>query len=184
MKWFYILLLLSGVVVCCILLVQKYGHDADILRVGDQARDFRLDTLTRDRFYLNQYRGQVVVLAFWATWCSSCKQELMALKTLPEVSSPNHLMVASICTNPESLDSVKAIARSLDISYPVLLDTGANVFRQYNLRGYPTTVIIDQQGRVSFIRAGYSSAIMKQIAMKVESLLVPDTKARSAEDGT
>jgi len=184
MKWFYTLLLLIGSVVCGVLLVQKYGHDADILSVGEQARDFRLDTLTRERFYLNQHRGQVVVLAFWATWCSSCKQELVALKTLSEVSSPNRLMVASICTDPENLDSVKAIARSLDISYPVLLDTGAHIFRQYNLRGYPTTIIIDQRGSVSFMRAGYSSAIMKQITMKVESLLVPDASTGSAEDGT
>ena len=173
MKWVSTIVLLVAVAACCLLFVHKFGDDATIMSVGERAKDFRLETLAHDRFYLNQYRGQVVVLVFWATWCSSCKQELVALKSLAENFPQNLFMIASICTDPEAVDAVKAIVRSLDIPYPVLLDQGANVFRQYNLRGYPTTLIIDRQGRVSFIRFGYSPAIMKQITMKIESLLEP-----------
>lgn len=155
----------------CLGMFAGCGGDVDVVAPGKPARDFRLDTLTRDRFYLNQHRGQVVVLVFWATWCASCKQELAALQPFVQQYPQEKLLIAAICTNPENLDTVKAIAQDLGLTYPVLLDRGAKVFQQYHQRGYPATIIIDQEGIVSFVRPGYSPTFMKQIKMTVENLL-------------
>ena len=73
------------------------------------------------------------------------------------------------------------IVRNLELPYPLLLDEGAKIFRQYNLRAYPTTLVIDQKGSLRLIRFGCSPAIMKQIAMKIESLLATETPQRHDE---
>ena len=63
-------------------LLSGCGADSDKVGPGDIAKDFRLDTLTHKRFYLNQHKDKVVVLVFWTTWCSICKTELVELKSL------------------------------------------------------------------------------------------------------
>lgn len=163
-----IFLLIAG---CGIGLISSCSDDSSLATPGRPAQDFRLETLAHDRFYLNQHQGQVVTLVFWATWCSSCKQELVALQSLVEQSPQEKLFIAAICTNPENLDTLKAIVQNLGLTYPVLLDQGAKVFQQYHLRAYPTTIIIDQAGIINVVRVGYSPVFMKQIKTTVDSLL-------------
>lgn len=157
-------------------LISGCSEDGSLVTPGKPAQDFRLDTLSHDRFYLNQHQGQVVMLVFWATWCSSCKQELIALQPLVQQYSPEKLTIAALCTNPENLDTVKAIVQNLGLTYPILLDKRAKIFQQYHLRAYPTTIIIDQEGIVNFVRTGYSPVFMKQIETTLESLLSDNEK--------
>lgn len=164
-------LVLLFIIGCEIGLFSGCSDNGSLVTPGKPAQDFRLETLTHDRFYLNQQQGKVVALVFWATWCSSCKQELVALQSLAGQLPQEKLVIAAICTNPENLDTLKAIVQNLGLTYPVLLDQGAKVFQQYHLRAYPTTIIIDQTGIVSVFRVGYSSVFMKQIKTTVESLL-------------
>ena len=166
-SWFAMLFVIG----CGIGLIAGCSENDSLVTPGKPAQDFRLETLTHDRFYLNQQQGKVTALAFWATWCSSCKQELAALQRLVEQLPQEKLVIAAICTNPENLDTLKAIVQDLGLTYPVLLDQGAKVFQQYHLRAYPTTIIIDQTGIVSVVRVGYSPVFMKQIKTTVESLL-------------
>lgn len=162
------ILLLAG---CGIGLMSGCSDNGSLATPGKPAQDFRLETLAHDRFYLNQQQGKVTALVFWATWCSSCKQELVALQSLAGQLPPEKLVIAAICTNPENLDTLKAIVQNLGLTYPVLLDQGAKVFQQYHLRAYPTTIIIDQAGIINVVRVGYSPVFMKQIKTTVESLL-------------
>ena len=138
---------------------------------GGAAKDFRLDTLDHKRFYLNQHREKVVLLVFWATWCSICKAEMIALKPLRQIPYSENLVIASVCTDPENINDVQEIVKNLDIDYAVLLDREAKVFHKYKLSAVPTTIVIDQMGNISLVREGYSSAIMKQIKTKVADLL-------------
>jgi cytochrome c biogenesis protein CcmG/thiol:disulfide interchange protein DsbE len=148
--------------------------DKSIVSSENGVVDFRLDTLEHGRFYLNQYRGKVVVLAFWSTWCTVCKSELVELKSLSAVPQYKNLVVAAVCNDPENIDDVKTITKSLGIDYPVLLDKNAKVFKKLKMLAVPTTVVIDQSGKVSFTREGYDSNIMKQIKTSAESLLASD----------
>ncbi|UCG12596.1 MAG: TlpA family protein disulfide reductase [Deltaproteobacteria bacterium] len=135
------------------------------------APDFRLDTLSHRRFYLNEHRGKVVVLVFWMTICTICKEEKVGLNTLHRALEPRGVVVASVCSDPENLDTVHRIARRLEIDYPILLDHGAKVSKKYSVQVLPTTVVIGPRGRLRFIRVGYSPSIMRQIRSKAESLL-------------
>jgi len=150
------------------------GRDSDQVAPGDMAKDFRLDTLSHKRFYLNQHKDKVVVLVFWTTWCSICKAELVDLKSLVDMSDRDDLIVAGVCSDPENADELKQIADNLNLGYPLLLDEGHGVTDRYNITAFPTTLIIDQKGVVSFFREGYSPVIADQIKTKVDHLLITD----------
>jgi len=141
------------------------------LKTGTAAQDFRLDTLGRDRFYLNQHKGKVVVLVFWATWCRYCKSLLVDLQSLPETAGSEDFVIAAICTDPENINDVTEIVGEIGIKYPVLLDRGGEVARKYMVSGFPTTVVIDREGTISQVRRGYSQSVSKQIRSKVVSLI-------------
>jgi peroxiredoxin len=171
--FFYMTFLL----VCISVFLTSCGRDGDTVIPGESAKDFRLDTLSHERFYLNQHKGKVVVLVFWTTWCSICKGELVELNSIKNVSENGDVVVASICSDPEDINAVKQIVESLKIEYPVLLDKGQTVTGRYMISAFPTTIIIDQKGVVSFTREGYNPAIASQLKTKISSLLVSDESA-------
>ena len=158
---------------CIVFLIIGCRGDTDKPRVGDIARDFRLDTLNHTRFYLNQYRGKVVVLLFWATWCNVCKTEMMDLKTFSDIPGSENL-VAAVCSDPENINDVKAIVQNLSIDYPVLLDENAEISLKYKVASLPTTILVDKAGTIGFAKEGYSPKIAKQLKNKVISLLASD----------
>lgn len=133
--------------------------------------DFRLDTLGHDRFYLNQYRGKNVLLVFWSTWCIPCKAQLAAMKTLAESGEFKDVVFAGVCNDPENLDDVKRIVKSLDINYLVLLDSNARVAEKLGIKAVPTTIIIDDQGIISFREEGFDNTTLKKISNHIGTLI-------------
>jgi peroxiredoxin len=162
------------VLVSLVAVLSGCGKSGDKISPGDAAKDFRLDTLTHERFYLNQQKGKVVVLVFWTTWCTVCKAELVELTSIKNMPENENLVVAGICSDPENINEVKLLAEKLNIDYPVLLDEGQTVTDRYGISAFPTTVIIDQKGVVSFVREAYDSVIANQVKTKVASLFVSD----------
>jgi len=163
---------------CVVAFLCGCRDDKDALSTDNGAIDFRLDTLRHERFYLNQYRGKVVVLTFWSTWCTICKSEMVELKSFASAPEYKNLVIAAVCNDPENIDDVKTIVQSLDINYPVLLDKKANVFKKLKMSAVPTTIVIDQAGKISLTRQGYDANIMKQIKTSVESLLAVERSSR------
>lgn len=140
------------------------------LDIGDTVSDFRLDTLTHERFYLNQHKDKVVVLVFWATWCRPCKTEMVELQSLIKRPGWENVTVAAVCTDPENITDAQNIVKHLELTYPILLDYESQLFDKFGLSAHPTTLIVDPHQRLSFIRVGYDSNIMAQINSKVISL--------------
>ncbi len=163
---------------CVVAFLCGCRDDKDTFSTDNGAIDFRLDTLRHERFYLNQYRGKVVVLTFWSTWCTICKSEMVELKSFAGAPEYKNLVIAAVCNDPENIDDVKTIVQALDINYPVLLDKKANVFKKLKMSAVPTTIVIDQAGKISLTRQGYDANIMKQIKTSVESLLAVERNSR------
>jgi len=153
-----------------VLSITGCGTSDNAPAVGDTVSDFRLDTLTHERFYLNQHRDKVVVLVFWATWCRPCKTEMVELQHLARQPGWKNVTAAAVCTDPENIGDVGNIVRSLELTYPILLDYESRLYDKFGLSAHPTTLIIDRNQRLSFIRVGYDSNIMAQINSKVVSL--------------
>jgi peroxiredoxin len=136
--------------------------------------DFRLDTLNHQRFYLNQYRGKVVLLAFWATWCNICKSEMVEMKSFAAEPEYKNVVIAAVCNDPENIDDVKSIIKTLDVNYPVLLDKDAKVSKELEIAAFPTIIVIDQAGKISLTRQGYGPGTIPQIKKHIDSLFVSD----------
>jgi len=143
--------------------------------IGKATANFQLNTLEHERFYLNQNKGKVVVLVFWATWCRACKTEMVVLQELTALPGWQEVTVAAVCTDPENPGLVKNIVQNLKISYPVLLDPEARLFEKFQLTAYPTTLIFDRQQRLSLVRVGYDAVVMNQVKSKVLSLVRSDS---------
>jgi len=84
------------------------------------------------------------------------------------------VFVAAVCKDPENIDDVETIVKSLAIGYPVLLDKEAKVFKELGMFAVPTTIVIDQTGKISLVRQGFDAGIMRQIKKKIESLIASE----------
>ncbi len=170
-KGFFSLCTALTLVVFCCLVITAGCDKSRSGQPGTLADDFRLETLSHERFYLNQQRGKVVLLVFWTTWCTQCKKELNELKNLINEMPGNSFVVGAVCSDPENINDLKRIASDWNMNYPVLLDQNAALFKKYRLRGFPSTMVIGRDGRIEMVRNGYSRLIMKQIRGKIKDLV-------------
>ena len=141
--------------------------------VGEKAADFTLKDLEGKSYRLADYQGKVVVLSFWMTWCTPCKMEMPHLKTLYEKYRDQGLEIWSITAdNPSDIVRVKAIVRRYELTNPVLHDADSRVNGLFNPRGdYPLTILIDKQGKVAWLKDGYSPGGEKELEEQVRRAL-------------
>ena len=112
-----------------------------------QAIDFNLKDLTGRPSSLSAYKGKVVLLNFWATWCGPCRAEIPSMEQLyTELKDEGFTIVA--VNSQEPLEQVSAFVDDMGMSFPVLLDSTGRVGAAYGVRAIPTTYIIDPQGAI------------------------------------
>lgn len=121
--------------------------------VGAPAPDFELDVPQGDPIRLSDLRGKVVLLNFWATWCGPCRVEMPTLQDKYERWREAGFTILGVNFD-ESPEAVLEFKQELGLSFPLLLDPGGRVQRLYNIRGYPSTVIVDEQGVIRIIHIG------------------------------
>jgi len=124
-------------------------------QVGDLAPDFQLQDLDGQTISLSDLRGKPVLLNFWATWCGPCVHEMPFIQEIYELWTGKSPSVMVLTVNvKESSSRVKEFMKSYGLSFPVLLDTKGSVAAKYNIRGIPTTFLIDKDGIVQGIKVG------------------------------
>lgn len=116
------------------------------VEVGEPVPDFRLDTPEGGTLQLSDFRGQAVVLNFWATWCGPCRAEMPELQAIHDAHAEIGNLVVIGIDEMESADSVIAFAEELDLSFPMALDRDGEVAEVYGLIGLPGTFFIDADG--------------------------------------
>ena len=122
---------------------------------GEPAPIFRLQTDTGASASLAQYRGRIVVLNLWATWCPPCRAEMPELQRLAEADAGRGVVVIGV-NQGESAESARAFARSLQIRYPIWMDDRQLYGRAFTALGLPTTVVVGSNGIVVH---GYDGAL-------------------------
>jgi cytochrome c biogenesis protein CcmG/thiol:disulfide interchange protein DsbE len=121
-------------------------------QIGHPAPDFSLAALDGGEVALSDFRGQPVVLNFWATWCPPCRAEVPALQAVSE-SAAGEAVILGINVG-EDPATVGRFAEAFGITYPVALDRAAQIAQTYRVRAFPTTYFIDERGVVVEITAG------------------------------
>jgi thiol-disulfide isomerase/thioredoxin len=107
-----------------------------------------LDTVSGNSINLGDYRGKVVLINFWATWCPPCVEEIPSLGRLQEEFSKDELVVLSVDVG-EPVERVREFLQKVPAAYPVMLDPQGKTVSAWNLRAFPTTFVIDAEGRIS-----------------------------------
>jgi peroxiredoxin len=108
---------------------------------------FTLKDLNGKSHSLSDYKGKVVFLNFWATWCPPCRQEMPSMQKMFK-SWDNKKYVMLAVNIGESKSKVASFARENGYTFPILLDTNKSLAREYMVRGIPTTYIISKDGMI------------------------------------
>jgi len=121
--------------------------------IDQPAPNFELPALDGTTYRLSSYRGKVVFVNFWATWCEPCERELPALASFA-AQTPDTAAVFAINTD-EPLENITSYLSQYDVqSLNVMLDSGLNVYNSYGINRLPTTFVIDPSGTVRYMHLG------------------------------
>ncbi len=118
------------------------------LTVGKVAPDFSLPSLDGEKAVrLSDFRGKVVFLNFWATWCKPCKEEMPSMEVLYKNFEKDGFVVLAVSIDRVTTKKdIPPFVKSLGLSFPILVDSWGQTDKRYKLMGVPETYIIDQQG--------------------------------------
>ena len=122
--------------------------------VGMQAEDFRLTDLEGKSQSLSQYRGKIVLVNFWATWCKPCTTEMPAMQAIYDKLRDKGFVVLAV-NELEDEAKVREHIATYKHTFPVLMDHDNKVANQFGVFGLPVSVFIDLEGRVQeYIKGG------------------------------
>lgn len=135
------------------------------------ATNFSLPVLDSDQVVqLADYRGQVVYLTFWASWCLPCRQEMPYLAQLLERHQAQGFAVLAVNVDSD-VTLARAFAADYAMPFPVLLDTARNVSAAYRIPGYPTHYLIDRSGHIRFSGLGFDLNDVRAVSQEVATLI-------------
>ena len=138
--------------VCSLLLAASAGAR----EISGPAPDFTLKSDTGENIRLEELRGQVVMLNFWASWCGPCRQEMPLLDDLYERYSPAGFTLLGVNVDADVADA-KAVLEEIPVSFPIVYDTNSKVSEAYNIDAMPSTVFIDRNGKLRYLHRGYKA---------------------------
>lgn len=113
-----------------------------------EAPDFELSSLEGEKIKLSNYRGKLVFLNFWATWCPPCRSEMPDLQEFSNHIKNGDKAVFFALNIQESDQDVKSFMEENNLTLPVLMDYSGKVSDSYKIRSIPSTFVIDQDGKV------------------------------------
>jgi peroxiredoxin len=135
---------------------------------GVSAPDFALKSTDGHNLRLSEYRGDVVVLAFWASWCGPCRSTLAGLNRYRPESASGEIEVLAISLDADAARA-GSIANSLGLKYPTLVDSGQVVGRLYDVGKLPYTLLLDRDGIVRGEWTG-ASPPQDELARQIEEI--------------
>ena len=115
-------------------------------RVGFLAPTFSLERLEGGTSSSTEFRGKVVLINFWATWCGPCRAEMPSLEALSHEFPSQEFMVVGISSDYEGAQIVQPFVESFGLTFPILLDPEMAVNDRFEVRAIPASIILDRQG--------------------------------------
>jgi peroxiredoxin len=125
------------------------------LAVGKPAPDFSLVDLNEKHYRLSDFRGKVVFLNFWATWCKPCREEMPSMEILNKNFEKDGLVILAVSIDRvTTTKDIPPFVKGMNLTFPVLVDSWGQTDKPYKRMGVPETFIIDQQGIIQEIVIG------------------------------
>ena len=134
------------------------------------APDFTLKSNGGENIRLSEYRGEVVLINFWASWCGPCRQEMPVLS---ELHDKYHALGFTVLGVNVEADTRKArkLLQDQPVSFPVVFDSDSVVSKQYDVVAMPSTVLIDRDGNMRYLHKGYKPGLEDVYQQQVRELV-------------
>ncbi len=145
------LLLIPGQVIANPLLFEKMGIIAP--KISKPAPDFKLKNIRGGDTQLSDFKGKIVLINFWATWCAACIEEMASMQNLYGSLKKQDVEIVAISIDRWNEDRIIEYADKNKLSFHILRDPDQKVRKQYYVMGLPTSYLIDAEGKIR----GYAS---------------------------
>jgi peroxiredoxin len=117
------------------------------------APDFKLEDQDGKFVKLSDFKGKVVIVNFWATWCPPCRKEMPSMQRAWEKLEQEDIVMLAINVGEDS-DQIFAFTAEYPVEFPLLMDRDSSVVKQWKVRGLPTTYIINPAGKIIYQAIG------------------------------
>lgn len=134
------------------------------------APDFTLPSRGGDTVSLQQLRGKVVMINFWASWCGPCRQEMPLLDQMHKRYSALGFTLLGVNVEADTQDAERWL-EDRPVSFPVLFDRDSKVSELYHVDAMPSTVFIDRKGNLRHLHRGYKPGDEEQYLSQIRALL-------------
>lgn len=156
--------------------VSKGGHLflKSGIEVGNLAPNFLIKNLKGDESALSKYRGKVVLINFWATWCGPCRAEMPSMEALYQTYARKDFEILAISIDMVEDAPIQEFIDGLSLTFPVLLDKELKVNNLYQVRVVPTSILVDRKGIISHRLLGAKDWFDPDAMLFVENLIKAD----------
>ena len=148
---------------------EMIGKDWKRIEPQVAAFDFTLPQLAGDPVNLSDYRGRVVIMEFWATWCGPCRFSLPSLEVIYKKYRDRGVSVLLV-NEGETADEITRWAGKR-FTAPILLDAQSDVAASYRVQGLPRLFVIGQDGNVLYEHEGYGGGLERSLSLILEQLV-------------
>jgi peroxiredoxin len=137
---------------------------------GSPAPTFTLGSSSGSEVSLAQYKGQVVMINFWASWCGPCRQEMPLLESIYKKYSRMGFTLLGVNVEPDS-QAASEWLKQTPVSFPILYDKDSKVSKLYDVAGMPSTVLIDRSGKLRMLHRGYKPGDENEYLDSIRTLI-------------
>lgn len=156
---------LLGIVSIMILAISVHAEN-----LSGPAPGFSLKTIEGKTVQLSDYKGQVVMINFWASWCGPCREEMPLLEAMYSSYKKAGFVLLGI-TIDENINDAKEFLGKSPVTFPILSDNKGKVASLYKNRAMPSSYFIDRQGNLAYLHKGYRPGDEKSYKSTIKSLL-------------
>lgn len=139
-------------------------------KIDGPAPDFVLKTDSGENLRLEEQRGDVILLNFWASWCGPCRQEMPILEELHQRYERAGFKVLGINVE-QDLEAAKRYLSKVDVSFPILYDPTSIAGEAYNVDAMPTTIMIDRDGNMRYLHRGFKPGYEDNYRAEIKELI-------------
>ena len=139
-------------------------------RSGQAAPNFKANTTSGQQVSLENYRGRVLILDFFATWCQPCRASIPHLVEMNKKYGQQGLYVLGMSADEDGERAVKAFADKYRITYPIAL-AGESTLEDFGVRSVPVMFVIDKKGRVAEVFRGFTNEVAGSTEQLIKKLL-------------
>lgn len=170
-------------IVLCFAALPATGAD-DALPAAPRRGETPPDELGRDRdgndVALSRYRGKVVIVTFWASWCGPCRRELPVLGKVQDMVGHDHLEVIAVNFKEDRRDFNAVIRANRDVALHYIHDRSGRISDSYGVNSLPHMFIIGLDGKVAHVHRGYSQEMIGGFVQEMLALLPPEALSKRA----